>query len=54
MMPLSCRVGIKGKLGRRSDWRAVTADPWIQPEANPVPRDGKRIMYGSFKVIVER
>jgi uncharacterized protein YbaA (DUF1428 family) len=29
------------------------ADPRVQPEANPMPFDGKRLIYGGFETIVE-
>jgi uncharacterized protein YbaA (DUF1428 family) len=28
------------------------ADPRLQPEANPMPFDGKRLIYGGFERIV--
>ena len=31
----------------------VMADPRIKPEANPMPFDGKRLIYGGFSVIVD-
>ena len=31
----------------------VMADPRIQPEKNPMPFDGKRVVFGGFKVLVE-
>ena len=30
----------------------VMADPRMKPEANPMPFDGKRLIYGGFSVIV--
>ena len=32
----------------------VMADPRMQPDANPMPFDGKRVIYGGFEPIVER
>ena len=29
------------------------ADPRMQPDKNPMPFDGKRMIYGGFEVIVE-
>jgi uncharacterized protein YbaA (DUF1428 family) len=29
------------------------ADPRLQPDTNPMPFDGKRAIFGGFKVIVE-
>ena len=31
----------------------VMADPRMAPEANPMPYDGKRLIYGGFQPIVE-
>jgi uncharacterized protein YbaA (DUF1428 family) len=28
-------------------------DPRLQPDANPMPFDGKRLIYGGFEVIVD-
>ena len=30
------------------------ADPRLQPGTNPMPFDGKRMIYGGFEVIVDR
>lgn len=31
----------------------VMADPRMQVDANPMPFDGKRVIYGGFEVVVE-
>ena len=31
----------------------VMADPRIKPEVNPMPFDGKRLIYGGFSVLVD-
>ncbi len=31
----------------------VMADPRLQPGVNPMPFDGKRLIYGGFEMIVE-
>ena len=31
----------------------IMADPRMQPDANPMPFDGKRVIYGGFEVLVE-
>jgi uncharacterized protein YbaA (DUF1428 family) len=31
----------------------VMADPRMQPDKNPMPFDGKRVIFGGFQVIVE-
>lgn len=33
--------------------RKVMEDPRMQPEANPMPFDGKRVIYGAFEVILK-
>lgn len=38
---------------RDEAWKKVMADPRLQPDANPMPFDGKRLIYGGFEVIVE-
>jgi uncharacterized protein YbaA (DUF1428 family) len=38
---------------RDEAWKKVMADPRVQPEANPMPFDGKRLIYGGFETIVE-
>jgi uncharacterized protein YbaA (DUF1428 family) len=30
------------------------ADPRMQPEKNPMPFDGKRMIFGGFEVVVEK
>jgi len=32
----------------------IMADPRMQPDVNPMPFDGKRLIYGGFEVIVDR
>lgn len=31
----------------------IMSDPRLQPDANPMPFDGKRLIYGGFESIVE-
>ena len=38
---------------RDEGMKRVMADPRVQPEANPMPFDGKRLIYGGFEVIVD-
>jgi uncharacterized protein YbaA (DUF1428 family) len=40
---------------RMMDWmkHPETADPRMHPEKNPMPFDGKRLIYGGFAPIVE-
>lgn len=32
----------------------VMADPRLQPDKNPMPFDGKRMIFGGFEILVER
>ena len=38
---------------RDEAWKKVMDDPRMQPDANPMPFDGKRLIYGGFEMIVE-
>ena len=31
----------------------IMEDPRMQPDANPMPFDGKRLIYGGFEVVVD-
>lgn len=31
----------------------IMADPRVQPDVNPMPFDGKRLIYGGFEVVVD-
>ncbi len=42
------------KEARKAAWDKVMADPRMQPDKNPMPFDGKRMIYGGFAPIVER
>jgi uncharacterized protein YbaA (DUF1428 family) len=37
---------------RDEQWKKLMADPRMQPEANPMPFDGKRLIYGGFEVVL--
>ena len=37
---------------RDDGWKKVMADPRLQPDTNPMPFDGKRLIYGGFETIV--
>lgn len=39
---------------RNSAMKALMDDPRMQPDKNPMPFDGKRMIYGGFEPIVER
>ncbi len=41
------------KAVRDAGMAKVMADPRLQPDANPMPFDGKRLIYGGFEVLVE-
>jgi uncharacterized protein YbaA (DUF1428 family) len=38
---------------RDTAWPKVMADARLQPDTNPMPFDGKRMIYGGFEVLVE-
>ena len=38
---------------RDEQWKKLMADPRMQPEANPMPFDGKRLIYGGFEIVVK-
>ena len=38
---------------RDAGMKKVMADPRLQPDANPMPFDGQRLIYGGFQVLVE-
>jgi uncharacterized protein YbaA (DUF1428 family) len=38
---------------RDDGMKKVMADPRCQPGANPMPFDGKRLIYGGFQILVE-
>ena len=40
------------KEARKAAWDKMMADPRMKPEANPMPFDGKRMIYGGFEPIV--
>jgi len=37
---------------RDAGMKKVMADPRLQPDTNPMPFDGKRLIYGGFEVLV--
>ena len=40
------------KATRDAGWEQLMADPRMQPDANPMPFDGERLIYGGFEMIV--
>lgn len=38
---------------RDAAWQAIMEDPRMQPDQNPMPFDGKRLIYGGFDTIFE-
>ncbi len=38
---------------RDEGMRRIMADPRMQPEVNPMPFDGKRLIFGGFEMIVD-
>jgi uncharacterized protein YbaA (DUF1428 family) len=39
---------------RDKGMKALMADPRMQPDSNPMPFDGKRMIFGGFVPIVEK
>ena len=37
---------------RDEGWKRIMADPRMQPGTNPMPFDGKRMIYGGFQMIL--
>ena len=37
---------------RDAGWQKVMADPRMQSDANPMPLDAKRLIYGGFQVLL--
>ncbi len=42
------------KDAHKAAWEKLMKDPRMQPDKNPMPFDGKRLIYGGFEPIVER
>jgi uncharacterized protein YbaA (DUF1428 family) len=42
------------KQARNAAWEKIRNDPRMQRDKNPMPFDGKRMIYGGFEPIVER
>ncbi|WP_019677958.1 DUF1428 domain-containing protein [Arsukibacterium perlucidum] len=38
---------------RDTGWSAIMEDPRMSPENNPMPFDGKRLIYGGFKTVLK-
>lgn len=38
---------------RNEAWQAVMEDPRMHPDNNPMPFDGKRLIYGGFNTILD-
>jgi uncharacterized protein YbaA (DUF1428 family) len=36
-----------------ADLAAMAADPRTQPDLNPTPFDGKRLIYGGFQMVLD-
>lgn len=41
------------RAARNAGWAAVMADPRMSADANPMPFDGKRLIYGGFEQILQ-
>lgn len=38
--------------GNTTDWPEME-DPRLKPDVNPMPFDGKRLIYGGFQMVVD-
>ena len=38
---------------RDAGWQAIMEDPRMHPDQNPMPFDGKRLIYGGFNIILD-
>ncbi len=41
------------KEARDAGWQKVMEDPDMSPENNPMPFDGKRLIFGGFETVLE-
>jgi len=39
---------------RDDAWKKAMEDPRLKPDTNPMPFDGKRLIYGGFETLFER
>jgi uncharacterized protein YbaA (DUF1428 family) len=39
---------------RDQGMQKVMSDPRMQPDVNPMPYDGKRLIYGGFEILLQR
>jgi uncharacterized protein YbaA (DUF1428 family) len=46
-------VAWPSRQARDDGWKKLMADPRMQPDKNPMPFDGKRLIYGGFQTIIE-
>lgn len=37
---------------RDEGWKKIMEDPRMQPDKNPMPFDGKRLIYGGFEMMI--
>lgn len=40
------------RAARDEAWKKVMADPRMDPKSNPMPYDGKRLIYGGFEMML--
>src|SRR4051812_45068487 len=41
------------KAARDAGWKKIMEDPRMGPEANPMPYDGARLIYGGFQMMID-
>lgn len=40
------------KAARDAGWQKISADPRMQPDTNPMPFDGSRMIFGGFEMLM--
>lgn len=43
----------KDKASRDEGWMKIMEDPRMAPDVNPMPFDGKRLIYGGFEMLMQ-
>lgn len=41
------------KASRDAGWEKIMGDPDMQPDKNPMPFDGQRLIFGGFEMVLE-
>jgi uncharacterized protein YbaA (DUF1428 family) len=49
-----CTISTRMRPVRGEAMQAVMADPRMRPDTNPMPFDGKRMIFGGVEVLIEK